>query len=262
MTLLDPKERTERGIASQTELTGRPSPEPKSLFQSSWRDYVFAEVWNRPGLERRARFLIATSSAAMGDCSDAILDDYMRGALTTGELTLSELREASLHVAVYSGWGHGDRFDKSVDRVAQELDLVPCDYPALRAEPWDKEQRYRDGQAEFQHVMTFPGPTPEIPYHEGGILNFVFGEMWCRAGLDQRSRRWITLVGVCDAGVDIPIQTHIYAAMKSGNCQRREMLEFVLQYALHAGWPKASALSSIVNVMADKVENGLPFSPM
>lgn len=262
MTLFDPKERTDRGIVTQTELTGRPAPEPKSVYQASWRDYIFSEIWNRPGLERRARFLIAIGSGAMCDCSEQILDDYIRGALKTRELSLAELRECSLHAAVYSGWGRGDKLDKSIDRIEKELGLEPCDFAPLRAEPWDKEQRWKDGQDEFRHVMTFPGPTPEIPYHEGGILNFVFAEMWPRRILDQRSRRWITLVGVCEAGVDAPIQTHIYAAMASGNCNRQEMLEFVLQYATHAGWPKVSALSHIVNFMADKVENGLPYGPM
>ena len=31
------------------------------------------------------------------------------------------------------------------------------------------------------------------------INNFVFGEMWGREGLDQRSRRWLTLVGVAES---------------------------------------------------------------
>ena len=58
MTLLDPAERTDTGVQAQTELLAAPAPEPRTLFESSWRDYIFAEVWTRPGLDRRSRYLI------------------------------------------------------------------------------------------------------------------------------------------------------------------------------------------------------------
>jgi 4-carboxymuconolactone decarboxylase len=47
--------------------------------------------------------------------------------------------------------------------------------------------------------------------------------------------------------------------MASGNCQPAEMQEFVLQYAIHAGWPKASVVQGAVIEMSRKVAAGLPF---
>jgi 4-carboxymuconolactone decarboxylase len=258
--MLDPKARIARGIAIQTEVTGRVPPEPQTLMESTWRDYVFAEVWDRPGLDRRSRFLIAVACAAMCDCSDDILDNYVRGALVTGTLTLDELRESALHIAVYRGWGRGDILDRSVSRVQQQLGLPSEAFVPVRSQPWDPAVRHTEGRAEFFDVMTFPGPQPDVPYHAGGILNFVFGEMWCRRGLDQRSRRWLTLVGVCDSGFVVPIDSHIHAAMGSGNCTEEELLEFVLQYALHAGWPKASTLTYTITTMAAKIKQGLPWN--
>src|SRR3546814_1648601 len=41
---LDPAQRTQRGIDNQSELLGTPAPEPRTLFEASWRDYVYAEV--------------------------------------------------------------------------------------------------------------------------------------------------------------------------------------------------------------------------
>jgi 4-carboxymuconolactone decarboxylase len=132
--------------------------------------------------------------------------------------------------------------------------------PPLRAEPWDPEVRTKEGMAEFTAVMTFPGGPSVTPYLEA-INNFVFGEMWCRYdGLDQRSRRWLTLVGVCESSTEIPLKSHIHAAMASGNCQPAEMQEFVLQYGIHAGWPKASVVQSVVIAMIKKVEAGLPWN--
>src|SRR6516165_4908076 len=64
MTLMEPGERIERGRRTQAEVTGRVAPEPETIFESTWRDYVFAEVWNRPGLDRRSRYWIAMAGAA------------------------------------------------------------------------------------------------------------------------------------------------------------------------------------------------------
>lgn len=85
--------------------------------------------------------------------------------------------------------------------------------------------------------------------------------MWQRYdGLDQRARRWVTLVGVCESSTETPIKSHIHAAMASGNCTPAEMQEFVLQYGLHAGWPKASIVQAVVSEMSKKVAAGLPWN--
>jgi len=262
MPLLDPAERTARGLALQSELTGAPAPQPATLLGESWRDFIYAEVWSRPGLERRARFLIAMASAASNNGPKAALEGYVRGALATETLTLSELREAALHLAVYAGWDKGGELDTAITRVQDALGLEPVKLDPIRAEPWDPQVRMEQGDAEFRNVMTFGGPQPGngFPYLQDGILNFVFGEMWCRKGLDQRSRRWITLVGVADSRCEVPIKSHFHSAMASGNCQPAELHEFVLQYALHAGWPKASEVQGVVFEMAAKFEAGLPWN--
>lgn len=256
---LDPAERTQRGVQLQGELLGKPAAEPTTLLEASWRDFIYAEVWSRPGLDRRSRFLIALAGAASEGCSGDVVEGYARGALTTGELTLSELREAALHLAVYAGWSRGMVLDAAITRAADALGLPAVTIPAIRTEPWDPLQRLSEGAANFTAVMTFSPPPPVAPFFEGGILNFVFAEMWNRAGLDQRSRRWITMVGVADSASTTPIRSHTYAAMASGNATAAEMHEFVLQYAIHAGWPKASVMQSVVFEMGKRVNEGLPF---
>jgi 4-carboxymuconolactone decarboxylase len=160
---------------------------------------------------------------------------------------------------VYAGWSSGTAIDAAVTRVATELGLPEADYAPIRATPWDPQQRIAEGAANFAAVMTFPSPPPVTPYFEGGILNFVFGEMWMRPGLDQRARRWVTMVGVANSSSTIPIRTHTYAAMASGNATVQEMQEFVLQYALHAGWPRASVMQGVVIEMGGRITKGLPY---
>jgi 4-carboxymuconolactone decarboxylase len=258
VSLLNPAERTSRGAKLQAELTGVPTAEPATLVQASWRDYVYAEVWARPALDLRSRFLIAIGSAA-GASDSAATERYVRGALSTGNLTLAELREAALHTAVYAGWSYGDVVDAAVTKVASKMGLAPADYAPIRAAPWDPKIRHEEGSASFKHNMLFGGPPPQTAYFEGGILNFVFGEMWNRPGLDQRARRWLTLVGVGNSSSSTPIRSHVWSAMASGNASREEMFEFVLQYAIHAGWPRASVMQGAILEQAPRVEKGLPF---
>jgi 4-carboxymuconolactone decarboxylase len=260
MMLLDPAERSARGAKLQAELTGAPAQGPNTLLEASWRDYIYAEVWARPGLDLRSRYLISMSSAACAGDEQATVA-YVRGALAKAALTLPELREAALHMAVYAGWSYGGVLDRAVTRVAVEKDLSPADYAPIRAAAWDPQVRLEEGRDSFLHNMKFGGPPPKTAYFEGGILNFVFGEMWNRPGLDQRARRWLTLVGVGNSSSSTPIRSHVWSAMASGNASRDEMFEFVLQYAIHAGWPRASVLQGAIMEQAPRVEKNLPFEP-
>jgi 4-carboxymuconolactone decarboxylase len=259
VSLLDPAERSRRGAERQAALTGDRSRDPATLLEASWRDFVYAEVWTRPGLDLRSRFWIAMASCACSPGPAEILDGYVRGALTTGEITLAELREGALHLAVYAGWSRGAAWDQAITRVANALGTPAAPFAPIRAEPWDPQARNDEGMANFLAVMTIGGPPPVTAYFEAGINNFVFGEMWMRPGLDQRSRRWITMVGVSESCSDTPIRSHTYAAMASGNATQDEMHEFVLQYAIHGGWPKASVMQGAVFAMGKRVAQGLPF---
>jgi 4-carboxymuconolactone decarboxylase len=160
---------------------------------------------------------------------------------------------------VYAGWSSGTAMDAAITRVAKELELSETGFEPIRATAWDPQQRLAEGAANFRSVMIFPSPPPAVAYFEAGILNFVFGEMWMRPGLDQRGRRWITLVGVANSSSSTPIRTHTYAAMASGNATVQEMHEFVLQYAIHGGWPRASVMQATVFEMGERVTKGLPF---
>jgi 4-carboxymuconolactone decarboxylase len=258
MTMLDPADRTRTGIKVQAEVFGT-TAEPRTLLQSTWRDYIFAEVWTRPGLDRRSRLMIAMAGAAMSAGSPIPLENYIGGALRLKEFTVAELREAAVQMGVYGGWSRAVAFDDALTKVVEELGLDEPGFDPIRANPWDVETRHAEGKASYEQVMCAPAPRPETAFFEGGIINFVFCEMWTRPGLDERARRWITLVGVANSAARTPIRSHVYGAMKSGNATSDEMLEFVLQYALHSGWPMASVVQAAVFEQAPRVEQGLPF---
>jgi 4-carboxymuconolactone decarboxylase len=254
--ILDPVGRTARGVQVQSEVGGQPAPVPRTLLESAARDFLFGEVWSRPQLDRRARYLVSLAATTLNGAADDLLDFYVRGALTSKELTLAELREAALHLAGYGNLPRAMVLDKAISRAEQALGLRPADCPPLSADPAVLDERIAAGEAEFMNVMTFGTQTPPLPFLEA-ISGHVFGEIWTRPGLDQRSRRWLTLVGVAESNREVPMKSHFYAALTSGNCTVAELHEFVLHYAAHGGWHKASSILALVFEMSAKVEKGL-----
>lgn len=113
----------------------------------------------------------------------------------------------------------------------------------------NSDQRRADGRKTWREVMVSEPPPDSTAYQANGILDFVFGVVWNRPGLSRRDRRWITLTAVGAADTMLPIESHVRAAMLSGDCTYEEMREFILHFAVYLGWPKAS----ILNVTVEKV---------
>ena len=107
----------------------------------------------------------------------------------------------------------------------------------------DRDERQAAARAEYEHIMTTPSPDPTSAYIDAGVIGFVFGEMWRRGVLTARDRRWITLSCLGFTGSSYPIETHVWAALNSGDVNPEEFDEFVLHFATQLGWPKASILS-------------------
>ena len=91
----------------------------------------------------------------------------------------------------------------------------------------NSDDRRADARAEYEKIMTSPSPDPTGAYIETGVIGFVFGEMWRRGVLTPRDRRLITLSCVGAAGATIPIETHVWAALNSGDLSYAEFDEFV-----------------------------------
>jgi 4-carboxymuconolactone decarboxylase len=251
------EDRQALGEKTLGELFG-PGPKPRSTpLLDSKRDFVAAEVWTRTGLTLQERWLITLT--CVGQQSNAAENDkYVHGALASKALTLEEVREFILHFAVYCGWSKAELVDEAASRAADALGLEePAGPPPLVLEP--KSERQARGAACWVDVMTFPAPPPNEPYTDAGILNFVFGEMWDRPGLGRKARRFVTMASVGLNDANMPIVSHIYASLKSGDVSVAEMEEFILHFALYAGWPKASEMQGCTRQMAKRIAEGRPF---
>jgi 4-carboxymuconolactone decarboxylase len=117
----------------------------------------------------------------------------------------------------------------------------------------DRDDRLRGASEKYQEVMTTPGPPPMKPYYDAGVVGFVFGEMWTRPGLSRRDRRWVTLACVGAMSVAVPIQTHVYGSLNSGDITVEEMEEFLLFFATQCGWPRAQLVDQYIIEAVDRL---------
>src|SRR5207302_542772 len=84
------------------------------------REQLFGGLWARPGLSvRDRRFVtIACASAAVDATS---MDEHVYAALASGDLTVEQLNELTLHFAVYCGWPRASQLEMTVRGQWQRL---------------------------------------------------------------------------------------------------------------------------------------------
>jgi len=248
MTTID-TERSPRGRRAFAEVMTFAAPEDATPVNATLLDFVFAEVWERPGLSRRNRRFVTLPCVAAAD-AEGPLRDHVYAALNSGDVTITEMRETVLHFAVYSGWPKASRFNMVVDeqweRIHRERGQTPPPPDPLLplVTSSDPQDRLSHGEQAFRDVNCVPYvPTRDNPYTGAGILNFVFGEMWVRPGLGMKERRLVTVACVAFQDAPYPILSHVYAALKSRDITFDEMDELALHFAAYYGCAKASHLN-------------------
>ncbi|MFJ5306747.1 carboxymuconolactone decarboxylase family protein [Streptomyces sp. NPDC088350] len=232
--------------------TGRELPSPDTPFGRAARDFLYGEVWARPGLSRRDRRWVTLTCVAAADSPEPI-EQHVYAALASGDIELAEMLEFVLHFAVYCGWPKASHVEGAVarqwDRIHRERGEETPPWPELTSDtlgPQDHEKRLERGTHEFVDVNLTPAPPPNSPYRQAGILGFVFGHVWQRPGLGRRERRIVTVASVALDDSPVPLRTHVTSALHSGDLTKDEMDEIVLQFAAYYGFAKGEALADAV----------------
>jgi 4-carboxymuconolactone decarboxylase len=114
--MTDDPERAALGDKTFREVVGYPPHPPSSPLTEAARDFVFAEVWARPGLDRRSRRWI-TLSAVCATGEEIPMRTYLKAALDSGDITVAELREFALQFAVFQGFPRGVKIELMVSEL-------------------------------------------------------------------------------------------------------------------------------------------------
>ena len=109
----------------------------------------------------------------------------------------------------------------------------------------DDANRYDRGLAKLQEIygeraQILIAPLKDIAPDLGRyIVEFGFGDIHCRPGLNLKSREIATVAALTALGNAAPqLRAHIHAALNVG-CSEQEVIEIIMQMALYAGFPAA-----------------------
>jgi 4-carboxymuconolactone decarboxylase len=93
-----------------------------------------------------------------------------------------------------------------------------------------------DGEAGEQVIDSLKGIAPDLARY---VIEFPFGDIYQRPGLDLRSRELATVAALTAMGnARAQLKVHLNGALNVG-CTRAELVELIIQMAVYAGFPAA-----------------------
>lgn len=89
------------------------------------------------------------------------------------------------------------------------------------------------------------------------LVEFAFGDIYSRPGLDLKTRQIATVAALTAMGTAAAqLRVHIHGALNVG-CTREEIVEVIVQMAVYAGFPAAlNGLAAAKEVFAAHRESG------
>jgi 4-carboxymuconolactone decarboxylase len=111
-----------------------------------------------------------------------------------------------------------------------------------------------DGEAGQRVIESLKGIAPDLGRY---VIEFAFGEVFSRPGLDLKSREIATVAALTALGTaTAQLKVHINAALNVG-CTRQEIIEIIIQMAVYAGFPAAlNGMFAAKEVFAERDRSG------
>ena len=201
--------------------------------------FAYGEIYSRPELDLRQRqFVTVALLAAMGGV-ESQLRFHIAGALYVG-CSPREIVELMIHLVVYAGFPAALNGMSAARVVFREK--------CVSAEPVSTSpatNRYDDGVA---GLRTIDGAVGErvieslsdiAPDLGRFVVEFAFGDVYSRTGIDLVQREMITVAALAAMGSATPqLKVHMHGFLNVGGT-KEELVEVVTQIAAYAGFPRA-----------------------
>jgi 4-carboxymuconolactone decarboxylase len=114
---------------------------------------------------------------------------------------------------------------------------------------WEKLKEVNE-EAGRQVLESLKDVAPDFANY---LLEFPFGDIYSRPGLDLKSREIAVIAALTAMGNAAPqLKAHIDGALNVG-CTREEVIEVIMQMAVYAGFPAAlNGLFAAKEVFAER----------
>jgi 4-carboxymuconolactone decarboxylase len=118
-----------------------------------------------------------------------------------------------------------------------------------------KKLKEVDGEAGKRVIESLKDIAPDLARY---TIEFPFGDVYSRPGLDLKSREIATVAALTALGNAQPqLKVHIHGALNVG-CTREEVIELIIQMAVYAGFPAAlNGMFAAKEVFKERDEKGL-----
>ena len=112
-----------------------------------------------------------------------------------------------------------------------------------------------DGEAGERVIQSLKDVAPDLARY---VIEFPFGDVYSRPGLDLKSREIATVAALTALGNAAPqLKVHIHGALNVG-CSREEIVEIIIEMAVYAGFPAAlNGIFAAREVFRERDEKGL-----
>jgi 4-carboxymuconolactone decarboxylase len=117
-----------------------------------------------------------------------------------------------------------------------------------------KKLKEIDGEAGERVVESLRDIAPDFARY---LIEFPFGDIYSRPGLDIKSREIAVVAALTALGTATPqLKVHIQGALNVG-VKRSEVVEVIIQMSVYAGFPAAlNGLMAAKEVFSENMESG------
>jgi 4-carboxymuconolactone decarboxylase len=123
--------------------------------------------------------------------------------------------------------------------------------------------RYERGRAQLKQMLgttgeqaleNIAGVSPDMARY---VVEFVFGDVHTRPGLDVKTREITAVAALTALGNAAPqLRAHLHGALNVG-CSQQEIVELMIEMAVYAGFPAAlNGLFAARDVFAERAPTG------
>jgi 4-carboxymuconolactone decarboxylase len=118
-----------------------------------------------------------------------------------------------------------------------------------------KKLKEVDGEAGTKVIESLKDIAPDLGRY---TIEFPFGDIYNRPGLDLRSREIAVVAALCALGNAAPqLRVHIHGALNVG-VTRDEVVEIIMMMAVYAGFPAAlNGMAAAKEVFVERDLKGL-----
>lgn len=218
------------------------------VLASYTKSKIVDELWQRPGLSKKDRYLVTLSTLVARTQTIGMLH-YVNGALDDG-VSPAEISEVVTQLAFYAGWSTAfAAIDVLKDVFAQRgigADRLPAIAPTLLS----LDDAVPDEAIRVAFIGDAVGPiSPALQHFTDDPL---YHQVWLRPGLAMRDRNLVTITALIALGQLEFLPFYLNRAVEKG-ITKEQIGELIGHIAFYAGWPFAISATGVAkNFFAGK----------